>query len=62
MFSKGLNVQGALVMQGIIDKIVIIGEGETVELVRNVEELSVMQIKAQQMIQRGFIKSMDSGI
>jgi hypothetical protein len=62
MRSTGLKVQGGLIMQGIVDKIVIIGEGETAELARSVKELSFMQVKAQQMMQRRFIKSMGSGI
>jgi hypothetical protein len=49
-------------MQGIIDKIVIIGDGETAELSRSVKELSVIQVKAQQIMQRGFLKSMGSGV
>ena len=62
MRSKGINVQGDLIMQGVINKIVIIDDGETAELARSVKELSVMQVKAQQMVQRGLIKSMGSGI
>jgi hypothetical protein len=38
MRSKGLNVQGRLIMQGIVDKLVIVSDGETAEVAKSVKE------------------------